>query len=114
MPSKSAGFPVYDVRADPGLLKRESLGPLFTRLTVGLTPTTLDANWRRAYELISSESDRFARFTLDAEKAAVLLMCRANESATEIQTLLQRLDLLLELANLRATMVAASKQSDTA
>ncbi len=114
MPSKPSGFSVYNVRADQARFKRESLGPLFVRLSVGLAPVDFDANWQRAYEAISRESEKFSRFSLDLDNGAVFLTCRANETAAEIQTLMQRLDLLLELANLRATMVAASRQSETA
>ncbi len=114
MPSKSSGFSVYDVRADQARLKRESLGPLFVRFSVGLNPPKFDATWQQAYQAISSESEKFSRFSLDLYRGAVFFTCRANETPAEIQTLMQRLDLLLELANLRATMVAASRQSDTA
>ena len=114
MPSKSSGFSVYDVRADQARLKRESLGPLFARLSVGLNPPTFDANWQRAYQALSSESEKFSRFTLDVDNGVVFFTCRAGESTAEIQTLMQRLDLLRELTNLRATMVAASRQSETA
>jgi hypothetical protein len=113
MPEPS-GFTVYNVRADQARLKRESLGPLFVRLSVGLNPPKFDANWQQAYQAISSESEKFSRFSLDLYNSAVFFTCRANETTEEIQTLMQRLDLLLELANLRATMVAASRQSDTA
>ena len=114
MPSQPSGFSVYNVRADQARLKRTSLGPLFVRLSVGLTPVDFDANWQQAYQAISSESDKFSRFSLDLDNGAVFFTCRAGETAAEIQTLMQRLDLLLELANLRATMVAASRQSETA
>src|ERR1700682_3979643 len=106
MTSKTSGFSVYDVRADQTRLKRESLGPLFVRLSVGLNPPDFDANWQRAYQAISSESGKFSRFTLDTDNGAVFFTCRANETTAEIQTLIQRLDLLLGLANLRATMGA--------
>src|ERR1700737_1802859 len=114
MPSNSSGFPVYNVRADQVRLKRESLGPLFVRLSVGLNPPDFDANWQRAYQAISSESEKFSRFSLNVDNGAVFFTCRAGDTAAEIQTLMQRLDLLLELANLRATMVPASQQSETA
>jgi hypothetical protein len=114
MPSQSSDFSVYEVRADQARLKRESLGPLFVRLSVELNPPDLDANWQRAYQAISSESEKFSRFTLDVDNGAVFFTCRANETPAEIQTLMQRLVLLLELANLRATMDSASLQSETA
>ncbi len=114
MTSKPPRVPVYDVRVDPARLKREGLGPLFARLSVGLVPADFDANWERAFLAISRESERFARFTLNKDNSSVLFTCRANETQAEIQNLMQRLHLLLELANLRATMVAASRQSDTA
>ena len=104
---------MYSVSAEHSRLRRESLGPLFVRLSVKLSGA-FDQSWVRSYERIRAETDQFSRFTLDLQSGMVLLTCRWTDGDAEIHTLMQRLDLLLELANLHATLEATSEKRQSA
>jgi len=101
------GGTVYGVWADQSTLKRESLGPLFGRVSVELRGGT-DDTWSGAYVTVRHDSEQFSRFNLDVRLGRVSFTVRASETAEEIQDALSRLTLLLELANLQATTDAAA------
>ncbi|MFN2635141.1 MAG: hypothetical protein ABR610_17170 [Thermoanaerobaculia bacterium] len=101
---------VYGVWADHSTLKRESLGPLFGRITMGLRGP-VDALWRESYMAVRADSEAFARFTLDRTADQLSFTFRSMEVASEIETLLERLDLSIELANLHATAAASVAQN---
>ncbi len=98
---------VYGVWADHSTLKRESLGPLFGRISIGLRGP-VDPHWRESYLSVRGESEAFARFTLDRTADMVSFTFRPSESASSIEALVERLDLSIELANLQATAAAAA------
>jgi hypothetical protein len=102
------GGTVYGVWADQSTLRRESLGPLFGRVSVELRGET-DDTWSGAYVTVRHDSDQFSRFNLDVK---VSFTVRASETAEEIQDALCRLTLLLELANLQATTDSAASLNE--
>jgi hypothetical protein len=101
------------VSVDPSGSRRVDLGPLFVRLSVKLSGA-FDARWRRSYETIAAGAERFSRYRLDPAEAVVQFTCRSTDGAAEIQNLIERLGLLLELANLHATLQAASEKQQSA
>jgi hypothetical protein len=98
---------VYGVWADQSTLRRESLGPLFGRISVELRGD-MDDVWASSYLEVRHDAEQFSRFNLDARLGRVSFTFRASETADDIQDALGRLTLLLELANLQATTAAAS------
>ena len=105
------GGTVYGVWADQSTLRRESLGPLFGRISLELRGT-LDDVWESCYIAERHDAEQFNRFTLDARLGRVSFTCRASESVDDIQEAIARLTLLLELTNLQATTAAASASVD--
>jgi hypothetical protein len=103
---------VYGVWADQSTLRRESLGPLFGRISVELRGALLDDAWVSAYLAIRHDAEQFARFNLDMKLARVSFTFRASETTDDIQEALARLTLLLELANLQATTAAAASAEE--
>lgn len=99
---------VYGVWADQSTLRRESLGPLFGRVSIELRGALLDDAWASAYLAARGDAEQFARFNLDMKLGRVSFTFRANETTDDIQEALARLTLLLELANLHATTEAAA------
>jgi hypothetical protein len=99
---------VYDVRVDRSALGRQVLGPLFARLRIKLSGS-IDDHWRRSYGVVAGGADSFSRFILDQKEGAVSFTCRSTDGAAQVDLLVQRLELLLELANLHATTNAASE-----
>ncbi|HEY6051160.1 MAG TPA: hypothetical protein VIZ58_07915 [Thermoanaerobaculia bacterium] len=102
---------VYGVWADQSTLRRESLGPLFGRVSLDLRGT-MDHVWESCYVAIRHDAEQFSRFVLDVRLGRVSFTCRASESVEDIQEALARLTLLLELVNLQATTTAASASAD--
>lgn len=102
---------VYGVWADQSTLRRESLGPLFGRVSVELRGD-MDDLWASSYLEVRHEAEQFSRFNLDARLGRVSFTFRSSETADEIQDALGRLTLLLELANLQATTAAATAKID--
>lgn len=98
---------VYGVWADQSTLRRESLGPLFGRVSLELRGE-MDHVWESCYVAVRHDADQFARFVLDVRFGRVSFTCRASESVEDIQEALARLTLLLELVNLQATTASAS------
>ena len=99
---------VYGVWADHSTLQRESLGPLFGRISIALRGP-VDTRWTNAYLSVRKE-EAFARFTLDPKENRVSFTFRSTEPFDAVQSLVQRLDLLVELANLQATAAASGEQ----
>jgi hypothetical protein len=98
---------VYGVWADQSTLRRESLGPLFGRISVELRGD-IDNLWASSYLEVRHDAEQFSRFNFDARLARVSFTIRASETADDIQDSLGRLTLLLELANLQATTAASA------
>ena len=98
---------VYGVWADQSTLRRESLGPLFGRISVELRGA-IDEFWAGVYVAVRRDAEQFSRFNLDTRVHRVSFTYRASETTDDIQDVLGRLTLLLELANLQATTAAAS------
>ena len=112
--TNTASFPgsAYGVWADHTTLRRESLGPLFLRATISLRGP-VDPKWRGAFASVRHDAEQFSRFTLDAVAPAISFTFRPAEQA-DLYGVLQRLELLIELANLHATaMVAIDLQRKT-
>lgn len=111
--SSPASFPssAYGVWADHTTLRRESLGPLFLRATISLRGP-VDQKWRGAFASVRHDAEQFGRFTLDAATPTVSFTFRPAEQA-DLYGVLQRLELLIELANLHATASAALNQRKT-
>ena len=111
--NKSESFPgtAYGIWADHSTLRRESLGPLFLRATIALRGP-IDPKWRGAFASVRHDAEQFARFTLDAVAPTVSFTFRPAEQA-DLYGVLQRLELLIELANLHATAMAAVTQRKT-
>lgn len=99
---------VYGVWADHSTLQRESLGPLFGRISIALRGP-VDTRWTSAYLSVRKE-EAFARFTLDSKENRVSFTFRSTEPFDAVESLIQRLDLLVELANLQATAAASSEK----
>ncbi len=99
---------VYGVWVDQSTLHRESLGPLFGRISIAMRGP-VDERWTGAYLAVRKE-EAFARFTLDSKENRISFTFRSNESFDAIQALIQRLDLLVELANLQATAAASAER----
>src|SRR5262249_29210854 len=112
-PDSDSAPAAYVVAVDASGSRRESLGPLFVRMSVRLSGR-IDATWCRAYEAITSETERFSRFTLDPVSGVVAFTCRASEGSEAVQSLIERLNLLLELTNLRATLEATREKLKSA
>ena len=102
------GGTVYGVWADQSTLRRESLGPLFGRISIDLRGALLDDTWAGAYLALRQGAEQFSRFHLDLKLGRVSFTVRASETADDIQEALARLTLLLELTNLQATTAAAA------
>jgi hypothetical protein len=103
----------YGVWADHSTLRRDSLGPLFLRATVALRGP-VDARWRSSYASVRQDAEQFARFTLDADATSITFTFRSGDLAADLHGLLQRLELLVELANLHATAgVALDRRRQT-
>lgn len=102
---------MYGVWADQSTLRRESLGPLFGRVSVELRGAT-DDTWAGAYVVSRRDSEQFSRFNLDERLGRISFTVRASETAEEIQDALSRLTLLLELANLQATTDSAASLNE--
>lgn len=103
----------YGVWADHTTLRRESLGPLFLRATIALRGP-VDSKWRGAFGSVRQDAEQFSRFTLDAVAPSVSFTFRPAEQA-DLYGVLQRLELLIELANLHATaMVAIDRRKTSA
>jgi hypothetical protein len=100
--------PVYGVWADQSTLRREALGPLFGRISLELRGT-LDGHWAESYMAVRKDTEQFSRFNLDLKASRVSFTFRATETPAEVQDLLKRLTLLLELANLQATSAASHR-----
>ena len=105
------GGTVYGVWADQSTLRRESLGPLFGRISLELRGAT-DDTWAGAYVAVRHDSDQFSRFNLDPRRNRVSFTVRASETTEEIQDALSRLTLLLELANLQATTESSASLNE--
>jgi hypothetical protein len=101
---------VYGVWADQSTLRRESLGPLFGRVSVELRGD-MDDLWASSYLEVRHDAEQFSRFNLDARLGRVSFTFRASETADEIQDALGRLTLLLEIANLQATTTSAAAKA---
>ncbi len=100
---------VYGVWADHSTLKRESLGPLFVRISIGLRGP-VDGHWRDSYLSVRSDLEAFVRFTLDRESDQISFTFRPAEPTADVEALIERLDLAIELANLHATAAAEAIQ----
>jgi hypothetical protein len=97
---------VYDVRVDRTAMRREALGPLFARLRVKLSGS-LDEHWRRSYDVVAAGDESFSRFILDQQGGTVSFTSRSTDDAARVELVMQRLELLLDLANLHAASEAA-------
>jgi hypothetical protein len=100
---------LYDVRVDRSALGRQNLGPLFSRQTIKLTGP-VDEQWRRSYDTVAGGTSPFSRFILDRKEGVVSFTCRSTDGPAQVEPLLQRLELLLEMVNLHATTAATSPQ----
>ena len=100
--------PVYDIRVDRSAMRREALGPLFARLRVKLSGS-MDEQWRRSYEVVAASDESFSRFILDQQGGTVSFTSRSTDDAARVELVMQRLELLLDLANLHAATNAASQ-----
>jgi hypothetical protein len=111
--SNAGSFPgsAYGVWADHTTLRRESLGPLFLRATISLRGP-VDAKWRSAFGAVRQDAEQFSRFSLDAVAPSVSFTFRPAEQA-DLYGVLQRLELLIELANLHATATLAIDRRKT-
>ncbi|MEP7132249.1 MAG: hypothetical protein ABI914_03740 [Acidobacteriota bacterium] len=98
---------VYGVWADHSTLKRESLGPLFGRISVGLRGP-IDALWRESYLSVRADSEAFSRFTLDRTLDQLSFTFRPAEPSASVEALVERMNLSIELANLHATAAASA------
>ena len=104
--SNSSPAGAYGVWADHSTLRRESLGPLFMRATIALRGP-VDARWRGAFASVRKDAEQqFSRFTVDPSSDSVSFTFRPSEQG-DLYGVLQRLELLIELANLHATAVVA-------
>lgn len=101
--------PVYGVWADHSTLRRESLGPLFGRITIGLRGP-VDERWRTSYSFVRKDSEQFTRLTVDPKNTQISFTFRSNESTSEVEALIHRIELLIELSNLHATAAAFSEK----
>lgn len=109
--SEKATPGVYGVWADHSTLRRESLGPLFLRATIALRGP-VESRWRAAFNSVKKDAESFSRFTLDAVAPSVSFTFRPAEQA-DLYSVLQRLELLLELTNLHATASYAVERRRT-
>lgn len=98
---------VYGVWADHSTLRRESLGPIFGRISLGLRGP-VDGRWRESYSFIRKDSEPFSRFILDPLSDRISFTFRSTDQAADLLALIERLQLTIELANLHATAAAAS------
>jgi len=101
--------PVYGVWADHSTLRRESLGPLFGRITISLRGP-VDDRWRTSYSFVRKDSEQFTRFTVDPRTGHISFTFRSNESTTEVEALIHRIELVIELSNLHATAAAFAEK----
>lgn len=104
---------VYNVTVDRSRLAWESVSPLFKRASVTLVGE-IDSRWCRSYELIAAEAATFARFTLDRDASCVRFTGRSTDNIDSVQGLVDRLELLIELANTRATLDASLERQQSA
>ena len=90
----------YDVMVDRGSL--QAWQPNGTAYSVQLIGR-MDKEWTEAYRVIRTESTGFSRFHLDPSSKAVLFTCRAGDEPTDIDSVLDMVEALVELANLYAS-----------
>ena len=98
---------VYGVWVDMSTLRRDALGPLFGRISLALRGP-VDALWEDSCLFVRRDLEAFSRFHLDLSGGQISFTFRLTDSLAEVQAVLQRLELFVELANLHATSVAAA------
>ncbi len=106
LPSKA-----YDVAVDRSSLKTSDVGQWGqgTGYSVELTGS-IDAQWLESYRLLRTDSPRFLRFYLETASRTVLFSCRAGDVPSDVESVLEILDSLIELTNRHAS--AASSESE--
>jgi len=103
----------YAVNLYPAVFRRVALDPPFVRLSFKLLGA-IDAHWGRSYYSFAAASDQFSPFRLDPSEGVVQFISRTTDGVAEIQSLIERLRLLLELTNLHATRQAAFEKQESA
>jgi len=91
-----------DVAIDRDSLAETDLGGSGRGYSVRLSGP-VDSNWLESYRLLHRESAKFFRFYLDAETRSVMFACRAGDVLTDVTSILQILDSLIELTNKHAS-----------
>jgi hypothetical protein len=97
---KAVALKGYDVMVDRGSLR--SWQPNGSAYSVDLIGR-IDADWLEAYRVRRAESAGFSRFHLDSTSKSVVFTCRSDDAATDVESVLDMVEALIELANLYAS-----------
>src|SRR6202171_6760794 len=98
---------VYGVWVDMSTRPREALGPLFGRISLPLRGP-FDALWQESCLFVRRDLEAFSRFHLDLPGGQISFTFRLTDSLAEVQGVLQRLELFVELAHPPSTSPAAA------
>jgi hypothetical protein len=90
----------YEVMVDRGSL--HTWHPSGTAYSVQLIGQ-MDSEWLEAYRVIRAESIAFSRFHLDATSKTVVFSCRSGDDSSDLESVLDMVEALVELANLYAS-----------
>lgn len=97
---RAAALKGYDVMVDRGSLKGwQPGGSAYSVQLIG----RMDEEWLEAYRILRAESVGFSRFHLDANTKVVMFTCRAGDELSDIDSVLDMVEALVELANLYAS-----------
>jgi len=97
---KAAALKGYDVMVDRGSLRSwQQNGAAFSVELIG----RIDADWLEAYRVLRAESSGFSRFHLDATAKSIVFTCRSGDESSDVESVLDMVEALVELANLYAS-----------
>jgi hypothetical protein len=90
----------HDVMVDRGSLRAwQPSGTAYSVQLIG----RMDAEWLEAYRILRAESAGFSRFHLDATSKAIVFSCRSGDEPSDIDSVLDMVEALVELSNLYAS-----------
>jgi hypothetical protein len=97
---KAVALKGYDVMVDRGSLRSwQPNGSAYSVALIG----RIDADWLEAFRVLRAESAGFSRFHLDATTKSIVFTCRLGDEAADVESVLDTVEALVELANLYAS-----------
>ena len=97
---KAAALKGYDIMVDRGSLRSwQQNGSAYSVELIG----RMDPDWLEAYRVLRAESAGFSRFHLDATSKSIVFTCRSGDETSDVESVLDMVEALVELANLYAS-----------